>query len=165
MAKFRDNQKREWVLTIDVPVAREIQRELGINILITDLNDDDCGLVALNRDPILLCDVLYLLCRRQAEKRGVSDEDFGRALFGEAIGDAADAFVEALADFTPPCQRKILTAMETTAKSLQETLVGMAETKIPKAVREIQDLIAGSGKSSPGSKGSSDSRPPAASAN
>ena len=106
MAVFIDNQKREWNLYIDIPIARKIRTVLDVDIL--DIQE---GLTAVSEDPILLCDVLYMLCQEQAESLGVSDEQFGQALVGEAIESACSAFVEALMDFSPPRRRKILQAM------------------------------------------------------
>lgn len=164
MAKFTDNKQREWSLEIDIPLAREIRQRLSVDIL-----NFETGLPAISQDPILLCDVLYLLCRKQAEQRKIGDEDFGRGLVGDAIGDACDAFVEALINFSPSRRRKILTTMQQTAVSLETMLAGLAETKIPTAIQELQQLIGPSGadcgKSSPGSPGSSATNRPAASAN
>ena len=139
MAVFIDNQKREWNLYIDIPIARKIRTVLDVDIL--DIQE---GLTAVSEDPILLCDVLYMLCQEQAESLGVSDEQFGQALVGEAIESACSAFVEALMDFSPPRRRKILQAMQTTAVTLEETLAGLAETKIPHALQKIQDVLHGS---------------------
>ena len=64
----------------------------------------DDGLQALGKlvsDPVRLADVLYCLVKDEADARQVSDEDFGRALAGDAITAAAEAFVEELIDFFP----------------------------------------------------------------
>ncbi len=46
-------------------------------------------MVAVGRDPILLCDIIYAVCKPQAEEREppVTDEEFGRFLaeVGEAV--------------------------------------------------------------------------------
>ena len=139
MAIFIDNQKREWNLYIDIPIARKIRTQLNVDIL--DIQE---GLSAISEDPILLCDVLFMLCQQQAEKRNISDEQFGKALVGEAIESACSAFVEALMDFSPPRRKKILQSLQKTAIVLEETLAGMAETKIPQALQKIQDVLHGS---------------------
>lgn len=59
-------------------------------------------------DPILLCDVIYVVCRPQAETAGVSDEDFGRAMAGDAIDAATTAVLEELADFFPGARGEVL---------------------------------------------------------
>lgn len=62
------------------------------------VNDGFTSLAKLVSDPVQLADVLYCLCKVEAEARQVSDEDFGRGLAGDAITLAADAFVEELID-------------------------------------------------------------------
>jgi hypothetical protein len=60
-------------------------------------------------DECLLVDVIYLLCRDQCEQRKLSDEDFGRAMSGEAIDGACKALLEGLADFfRDPVKRRVL---------------------------------------------------------
>ena len=69
------------------------QRVIGVRSgslpLLTDLEDD----------LLLLVDVIYALVKPQADAQGVSDVDFGRALGGEAIAGAHEAFWRELADF------------------------------------------------------------------
>jgi hypothetical protein len=64
----------------------------------------------LQSDPMLLCDVLYIVCKEQADTAGVSDVDFGRAMGGDAIDDATDALLEALINFFPRERREALRA-------------------------------------------------------
>lgn len=153
MARFKDNRGREWVVYIDIPAARRIRKTLDVDIL----NIDE-GLSVLSADPILLCDVLYLLCQTEADSRGVSDEEFGEALIGEALEDACDAFVEALINFSPPRRRKVLQTMQETAITLEKTLVGIAEKKIPEALKQVQQVV--SGNELPDSPESSDTNQP-----
>ena len=62
---------------------------------------DGTLLEKLINDPILLCDVIYCVCMEEADSRGVSDEDFGRAMAGDAIELATTALLEELVDFFP----------------------------------------------------------------
>jgi len=48
---------------------------------------------------ILLCDVIFVLVKPQADAAGVSDEQFAAALGGDAILAAQTAFYEELVDF------------------------------------------------------------------
>ena len=65
MARFTDNQQRIWIVYVDVPIARKIRDLLDVNIL--NLQE---ALPQLAADPILLVDVLYVLCREQVNQRG-----------------------------------------------------------------------------------------------
>jgi hypothetical protein len=98
MKTFQDNAGHVWSVTLDVTAVRRVKGRLGLN-LYGLLDDGFRGLAALVADPLSLCDVLYVLCEDEAQKRGVTDEDFGRGLRGEAITAAARAFHDEFADF------------------------------------------------------------------
>jgi hypothetical protein len=91
---------REWLLKLDAPKIREVRQQFdGL-----DLADTDRSMSAYDRcaaDPVLLVDVLYVLCRQAVQDAGLTDRQFGEALVGPAIADATTALVEAYADFSP----------------------------------------------------------------
>lgn len=96
--EFRDNQGRLWDVRVNVSTVKRARRLLGIDIpaLIAEqarplgeLLADDCRLV----------DLLYVLCKDQADAAGVSDEQFGEAMFGDAIFHGRKAFLRAMRDF------------------------------------------------------------------
>ena len=73
-------------------------------------------------------DVLYCLCKDQADKQSISDEDFGRALAGDAITQAADAFVEELIDFFPDARaRASLRKAIEAGKTVRDKVLSHAE--------------------------------------
>ena len=93
---FKDTEGREWTLRIDVNAIRKL-RAIGV-----DFNELAAeGLARLKTDFVLLCDVLYLLCKDQADRRNVTDEDFGRGLAGDVIASATEALILAVVDFFP----------------------------------------------------------------
>jgi hypothetical protein len=105
MHSFKDNSERTWEVTIHVAAVKRIRALLGID-LYRLVDDGFQSLAALVSDPVRLADVLYCLCKEQADQLGVSDEDFGRGLAGDAITEAADAFVEELIDFFPDARAR-----------------------------------------------------------
>ena len=62
----------------------------------------------LSTDPILLCDVVYVLCKPEADQQNVTDEQFGQAMAGDAIEHATTALLEELVDFFPLARRRVL---------------------------------------------------------
>ena len=98
MKTFKDNAGRSWSISVDIATIRRVRKVLGVNLVASDLADI---LKKILGDPVLLCDILYVVCKPEADKEGISDEDFGRAMAGDAIEHATVAFLEALADFTP----------------------------------------------------------------
>jgi hypothetical protein len=105
MHSFVDNSQRTWEVAINVAAVKRIRGLLGID-LYSLVDDGFKSLSKLVSDPVTLADVLYCLCKDQADKQSTTDEDFGRALAGDAITLAADAFVEELIDFFPDARAR-----------------------------------------------------------
>ena len=130
MKTFTDTAGRAWTVTINVDAIKRVRSVLDI-----DLNrvlDDKFKLLAqIVEDPVQLVDVVFVLCREQADKAGVKDEDFGRAMAGDAIMLAADAFIEALTDFFPNARaRAMLTALMGKGRKVRDLLMDRAELQI-----------------------------------
>ncbi|MFO7971921.1 MAG: hypothetical protein R6U40_09240, partial [Desulfobacterales bacterium] len=105
-------------------------------------------------DPVLLVDVLYVLCEEQAQRDGVSDEDFGRGLRGDALDAAARAFLEALADFCPSRKARLIRGLVEKGGKAEEAILARAEKML--ASGEIDRILTGSPSPKP-STGSPDS--------
>jgi len=136
MATFADAAGREWVVDIDVAALRRVRKRLDLNLM------DAIGGETLGRladDPVLLVDVLYVLCQEQAERDGISDEAFGRAMRGDALDAAAGAFLEALADFCPSRKAALLRKLVAKGEEAQETILARAETML--ASGEIDRML------------------------
>jgi len=98
MRSFKDNAGRQWSVEINVAALKRVRGLTG-----TDLMQVIEGTLIekLIRDPVLLCDVVYALCKPEADTRNVSDEDFGKAMAGDAIEAATTAVLEELVGFCP----------------------------------------------------------------
>ena len=105
MHTFTDNADRTWTVAINVAAIKRVRGLVQVD-LYKLIDDGFKPLAELIADPVRLADVLYCLCKDEADARQVSDEDFGRALAGDAITLAADAFVEELIDFFPDARRE-----------------------------------------------------------
>ncbi|MCI0364944.1 MAG: hypothetical protein L0219_13785 [Phycisphaerales bacterium] len=87
----------------------------------------------LVRDPILLCDVIYALCKPQADglTPPVNDEEFGRSMAGDAIEHATAALLEELVSFCPsPRDRKNLGRVLDATKKVMDKARDLIEAKI-----------------------------------
>ncbi len=98
MRSFKDNAGRQWSVEINVAALKRVRGLTG-----TDLMQVIEGTLIerLIRDPVLLCDVVYALCKPEADTRSVSDEEFGKAMAGDAIEAATTAVLEELVGFCP----------------------------------------------------------------
>lgn len=105
MKTFRDNAGRVWTVSITVYAVKRVRAFLNLDLY--GLIDEKFeGLSKLLADPVSLVDVLYVLCRDEADKLGISDEDFGRAMAGDAIESATEAFIGELIDFFPDARTR-----------------------------------------------------------
>jgi hypothetical protein len=127
MHSFVDNSRRTWEVAINVAAVKRIRGLLGIDLYAL-VDDGFKSLSKIVSDPVTLADVLYCLCKDQADKQSISDEDFGRALAGDAITQAADAFVEELIDFFPDARaRASLRKAIEAGKTVRDKVLSHAE--------------------------------------
>lgn len=135
MTHFTDNQGRTWVLTVNVDAIKRVRNLTDVDLL-TVVGGD--LLERLAEDPVLLCDVLYALCKPDADVKQVSDEDFGRAMSGDAIEQATTALLEAIADFFPSRKGQLLRQAGQKLDALQTKVLDHAEARLSSGALEAQ---------------------------
>ena len=110
MNSFTDNTGRTWTLVVNVATIKRVRALCGVDLnSIVEVEDGKPSAKLLERlsgDPVLLVDVLYAVCRPECEQKGVSDEDFGAAMAGDAVEQATDALLDEIVDFFPAAKRK-----------------------------------------------------------
>lgn len=128
MRQFTDTEGKPWILTINVSAIRRVRDLLQVDLL--DFTDG-AVIQTLMNDPIKLCDVLYVVCKPEADRENISDEEFGRRMAGDAIGNATDALLEELVNFCPsPKNRANLHRVLEAARNLQDRAMDMVAAKI-----------------------------------
>ena len=106
MKTFTDNADRSWNVEINVAAVKRVRDLANVDLL--EIVEGKL-IERLIRDPILLCDIVYAVCKPQADDRDVTDEEFGRSMAGDAIEHATSALLEELVSFCPsPRDRKNL---------------------------------------------------------
>lgn len=149
MKTFTDNAGRTWTVTINVDAIKRVRTLVQVNLL--DVLDDGCKLLAeLHDDPVLLVDVLYCICKPEADAQNVTDEEFGRAMSGDAILQASTALLEELSDFFPNArQRAAMKDLLKKTETVVDRLLDHAETTIAELDPEsvAQTAIASFGNS------------------
>ena len=100
MRQFKDNAGRTWTVEINVAALKRVRGLTGVDLMQVI---EGTLIEKLIRDPVLLCDVVYTVCKTEADTRTppVSDEEFGRAMAGDAIEAATSAVLEELVGFCP----------------------------------------------------------------
>jgi len=110
MGAFRDKASRAWEVDINTTTISRVRKRLTINLLELVLHNNE--LIDKLADPVLLVDVLFVLCEDQCQKAGVSDEDFGRALSRDNVEQGLDLILEGVVNFSPralrPAYQKVL---------------------------------------------------------
>ena len=105
MKTFTDTFGRTWTVTINVGTIKRVKTMLGINLL-EAITDDLTE--KLKNDVCLLVDVLYVICKNEADAKNITDENFGEAMAGDALENATNAFLDELIDFFPAEKKMIL---------------------------------------------------------
>lgn len=153
--QFVDSAGRTWSIVITVATLRRVKHALRVQLL--DAVNPDAKLCAqLGLDACLLADCLYLVCEEQCRDRGVSDEEFGRALAGDAIGEAAEALLRGIADFFPNraqrmARHRLLDRGTKLLRTLEQTAMGGEPTFEAALTSFAERLSTGNASASPAS--------------
>lgn len=129
MHAFKDNAGRTWEVSITVAQVKRVRGLLGID-LYKLIEHEVRPLGELLGNPCDLVDVIYVLCKDQAEAKQITDEQFGAALGGDALEDAANAFLQELIDFFPRQARDGLRKMMAKSQTISAKVLAHAYAKI-----------------------------------
>lgn len=141
MRTFQDSAGRTWTVAVNVDAVKRVR-----DLLKEDLLDIERTLPRLLLDPILLCDVVYCVCKPQADAEKISDVDFARAMAGGTIAQAKAALLEELVDFFPePSQRETLRLAIGKFNQLSQRVkeLVMARINSPALAQEIEAALTG----------------------
>lgn len=167
MHTFKDNGGREWTIEINVSTLKRVRGLTGTDLM--QVVEGAGGLIErLIRDPVLLCDVVYAVCKPEADQKSVSDEDFGRAMAGDAIEQATAALLEELVSFCPsPRDRRNLGRVLTATRGVMDKARDLVEKRIERLVEggELERIAeAALSDAPPSTPGASSGDAPASSA-
>ncbi len=171
MRSFKDNADRTWTITLNVYAVKKVRDLLGVDLLDLGGNESEPGnglLYRLIADPVLLVDVLYVICKDQADGANVTDEQFGRAMAGDVIDAATRAFLEELADFTPSPRdraraRKVIDATWKLIDRTQDVLDARADAELAKAADAALEALGAVSEQGESNRGNSSGNSPASS--
>ena len=162
MKTFTDNKDRVWEVELNIRQMKRVRDVLGIDLVnvISANKDGTVSTDTLERvanDPILLVDILWVLCEGQAKTAGVTDDVFGSSLAGDSISEATRAFLDELVDFFPGARRAILKKAVGLARRYEEENAAALEKALesPEFEERMKTLLNPRG----GSPGSAESTP------
>jgi hypothetical protein len=114
MRSFADNTGYSWEVRIGLGTIRSVRELFGLNLVdgFDIRSQEPINVVAkIASDPVLLADVLYVVCREQCDEAGLTSEQFGERLVGDPINTAVTALLEALCDFFPSAKARLYLAL------------------------------------------------------
>src|SRR5688500_13815045 len=98
MHTFKDINGREWQISLNGWIAGQLKKRLDFNVR------DYQSIMRAADDPVLLLNVLFVICEEQAKAADVTDEHFGKAMGGDTIDAATRAFLDEAVAFAPAIQ-------------------------------------------------------------
>ena len=147
MKSFKDAKGRVWQLSVNVGTMKRVRALCDIDLYkIIEIGDDGKApelLTKLAEDPILLVDVLYAICKPEADAINVSDEAFGEGMVGDAIENATNALLDELVDFFPAAKRKVFQKVLLATRRFQAETEKQLETVLadPEFDRKIDSAL------------------------
>lgn len=123
MRTFTDKAGRTWALDVNVAAVKRVRQMIDLDLL--DMESAENAFYRLPLDPVRLCEVLYCICKPQADAQGVSSEDFSNAMAGPVIGLAGEQLMEEIADFFP--HEKTRAAAHTLVKKTYQLMAAAAD--------------------------------------
>ena len=127
MQSFKDNSGAEWNVEVNMAAVKRVKNATGVNIV--DLDNQEI-MERLKDDLIFLVDVLYLICKPQADERGITDEAFAALIFGDVLEHAVAAFLESYIDFFPAGTRRRLRAAQNLVSPAIEKAMAAIDQKL-----------------------------------
>ena len=138
MQTFTDINGRKWTVSITVGTAKRVKAMLGIDMI----NDMESFLKQI-QDIMTRFDVLYVVCQEQADKYGITDEQFACGFAGPVIGEAYHALINAYIAFIPdPEAAARLRVLANKVKVVAEKQIAMIDKKMPQIERIIDEEVA-----------------------
>lgn len=131
---FKDRNGDQWTLDINVGSARRVKAETGFDILNALAFENGSarldGIDALSVDVELLVNVLYSLCKSQAEKKGITPDGFAELFDGESVECATDSLIREIINFSQPLKRRTLLLIYEKMTSFRAKMAKEMEKKL-----------------------------------
>jgi hypothetical protein len=119
IGSFADKSGTQWSPEINVVTIKRVRELLDINLL--ELVMPESKLPERLNDPCLLVDVLYALCKDEADGRSINDVDFGASMTPDGIEDAWSIVLQGIVNFSPRGLRPAYQRVLETAKKYRQT--------------------------------------------
>jgi hypothetical protein len=141
MKTFKDNAGRTWTVDVNIAAVKRVRSLLDIDLIKGVVKEGVIDELATN--PVLLCDVVYAVCKPDADKQNITDEQFGQAMAGDAIDLATEALLKELVDFFPEAKRRVLRKAMGRFKKMEMKALEVADKYLedPESEKEMEQEI------------------------
>lgn len=129
MKTFHDSAGRTWTVAANVDALKRVRSLCEVDLL-DAVQDGGTLLEKLTHDPVLLCDVIFAVCKEEADAKSISDVDFGKAMAGDPIEEATAALLEELVDFFPKARREVFSRVMEKKRRYEAKALELASAKL-----------------------------------
>jgi hypothetical protein len=149
MRTFKDTAGRTWTISVSTETLKDVRSMLNVDLMEVAFPPEGVSeaerrlplLARLIQDPILVVDVLFVACKEEADAKGISDREFGRAMGGGTITTARTALIGELADFFPERgptiqgqAAKLIGGVRAVSRAMDHKIAGMSEDLMVEAM-------------------------------
>lgn len=120
----------DWLVKIDWTARCRVKAALGVDLL-KCLDADSMVYTRLGTDIEFAIDILYIACQEQAERLGISKDQFGAGLGGDDLAAAMEALVaETIAFFPKERQRNLMAAIKDKIDKVETAALRLANGRL-----------------------------------
>lgn len=138
MKIFKDANNKDWTIDINLDARNQVKERVKIvedgNEVPFDLLDvkaaQRIAVIGDLQDAATVGQVLWALCREQAEKASIDERGFYRAIKGDVWDDACAALKAELVDFFPKDRRALLASAMIKAEQVRAMLIERSTAKL-----------------------------------
>jgi hypothetical protein len=140
MQTFTDTAGRVWSLAISTHTVKRVRTLLSVDLM-EFVEGSLMG--KLMGDVVLFVDVLYAICKPEADARNLTDEQFGQAMSGDVLLAAEEALAESLFSISHPSRRQAARTAWEKAKQLRERASELAVVRLndPAIERRFEEIL------------------------
>jgi hypothetical protein len=121
--QFADSAGRAWTISLTIDAVKRVRGLLGAEVDLLKIEAGNPPLLTRLTDIEFLCNLIFALIKPQAEKLGVTDEQFGAAMDGDCLKNAQDALYGELVDFFQKLGRRdLVKAVDTQGKIIDQAV-------------------------------------------
>jgi len=129
--KFTDKENRLWSCDINMSVIRRVKNDTGKNLL-TFIDQIE----EVEKDPLLVIDLLVALYRDEFTRRGITEDEFVNAIEGDVFEQALNSLIDSLVEFLPENKKKVLAKAIGSLRKQQDRQQQELEKQLDKEILE-----------------------------